>query len=213
MKPSRIIAKDQAERANRFDFPSVDPTAADALRGAAKGSAHQLTAGQLDELQKQAREEAAKRGFDEGLAAGKAEIASRVARLESIAAAFSQPFRALEQAVEEEIVSLAVTLASHLVRREIERDPAVLHAAVHDCMAVLSANVRDVTLYLNPQDAPLVREHLGGGAAPTFKIAVEPELARGDMRIASSSSLVDGSIEARCAEILAAARATSTEGE
>lgn len=212
MKPSRIIAKEQAERANRFDFPSVDPSAADALRGAGQGGVHQLTAGQLDELQKQAREEAAKRGFEEGLAAGRAEVASRVARLESLVAAFAQPFHALDEAVEEQIVGLAVTLAAHLVRREIDRDPAVLHAAVHDCMAALGANIRDVTLYLNPQDAPLVREHIAAGSGPAFKIAVEPELARGDMRIASSSSLVDGSIEARCAEILAAARVAEHVG-
>jgi flagellar biosynthesis/type III secretory pathway protein FliH len=40
---------------------------------------------------------------------------------------------------------------------------------------------------------------------------VDPELARGDMRVASSSSLVDGSLAARCAEIIAAARAASPE--
>lgn len=211
MKPSRIIGKEHAESANRFDFPSVDPTAADALRGAAKGSAHQLTAGQFDALQKQAHDEAAKRGFEEGLAAGKAEVAARVARLEAIAAAFAQPFQALEQSVEDEIVGLAITLASHLVRREIERDPAVLHAAVHDCMEVLGTNVRDVTLYLNSQDAALVREHVKVATGPAFTLAVDPEIARGDMRIASSSSLVDGSLAARCAEIVAAARAATSE--
>lgn len=213
MKPSRIIGKELAESANRFDFPSVDPSAADALRGAAKGSAHQLTAGQFDVLQRQAQEEAAKRGYEEGLAAGKADVAARIARLEAITAAFAQPFRALEQSVEDEILELAVTLASHLVRREIERDPAVLHAAVHDCMAVLASNVRDVTLYLNSQDAVVVREHLKAAAGPTFTLAVDPELARGDMRVASSSSLVDGSLAARCAEIIAAARAASPEAE
>lgn len=213
MKPSRIIGKENAESANRFDFPSVDPTAADALRGAAKGSAHQLTAGQLDLLQKQAHEEAAKRGYEEGLAAGKTELAARVARLDTIVAAFGQPFRTLEQSVEDEIVALAITLASHLVRREIERDPALLHAAVHDCMAVLGASVRDVTLSLNPQDAAFVREHLKSATGPAFTLAIDPELARGDMRIASSSSLVDGSLAARCAEIIAAARAATPESE
>jgi flagellar assembly protein FliH len=213
MKPSRIIGKEHAESANRFDFPSVDPTAADALRGAGKGSAHQLTAGQLDVLQKQAHDEAAKRGFEEGLAAGRAEVAARVARLDALATAFAQPFQALEQSVEDEIVALAITLASHLVRREIERDPAVLHAAVHDCMAALGVNVRDVTLYLNPQDAVLVREHLKTATGPAFALAVDTEVARGDMRIVSSSSLVDGSLAARCAEILAVARTASSESE
>jgi flagellar biosynthesis/type III secretory pathway protein FliH len=77
---SRIIGKEQAGEIDRWDVPSVDASAADALRGAHKGSAHLLTAGQLDALQQQVHDEAFKRGFDEGLAAGKAELASRVAR-------------------------------------------------------------------------------------------------------------------------------------
>lgn len=202
MRRSRIIGKDQAGGAASFDFPAVDPTAADALRGAAKGGAHLLTAGQLDALQRQVQDEARQRGFEEGLAAGKTEIA----RLTALVTACAQPFQALEQAVEEEIVALAVQLACHLVRREIERDPAVLQAAIHDCLAVLAPSVRDVTLYLNPVDAALVRGQLQSPDEFKFKLGTDAALARGDLRVASSSSLVDGTLAARCAEIIAATR-------
>ena len=207
---SRIIGKDQAGGAASFDFPPVDPTAADALRGAAKGSAHLLTAGQLDTLQRQAQEEARQRGFEEGLAAGKTELASRIARLTALGQSFAQPFQALEQAVEEEIVALAVQLACHLVRREIERDASALQAAVHDCLAVLAPTVRDVTLYMNAEDAALFRGQLPAQADLKFKLAADPSLARGDLRVASASSLVDGSLIARCTEIIAATRTRAT---
>jgi flagellar assembly protein FliH len=210
---SRIIGKDQAAGAASFDFPPVDPTAADALRGAAKGSAHLLTAGQLDALTRQAQDEARQRGFDEGLAAGKAELVARIARLSALGQAFAQPFQALEQAVEEEIVALAVQLACHLVRREIERDPAVLQAAVHDCLAVLSPTVRDVTLYLSTEDMALFRGQLPAQADLKFKLATDAALARGDLRVASSSSLVDGTLAARCAEIIAATRVRAPMAE
>ncbi|HVY64333.1 MAG TPA: FliH/SctL family protein [Gammaproteobacteria bacterium] len=206
MSRSRIIGAEQAVGAASFDFPAVDQSAADALRGAAKGSAHMLTAGQVDVLQRQAQEEARQRGFEEGLAAGKAEFASRVARLTALGAAFAQPFQTLEESVEEEIVALAVQLACHLVRREIERDPAVLQAAVHDGLAALAPSVRDVTLYLHPDDAALFRSHAPAQTDFKFKLATDASLARGDLRIASATSLVDGSLAARCAEILAAVR-------
>jgi flagellar biosynthesis/type III secretory pathway protein FliH len=45
-----------------------------------------------------------------------------------------------------------------------------------------------------------------GGAEQRFKIASDPELGRGDIRLTSGSSLVDGTIKARCAEMVAAAR-------
>lgn len=202
----RIIDKGDAASANRWDFPPVDASAADALRGAAKGNAHLLTAGQLDALQKQVHEEAYKRGYEEGLRAGQAELAARTARLAQMAEAFAQPLQNLDRAVEDELVNLAITLASHLVRREIERDPEVLHAAVRDCFAALSSTVRDVTLNMNPEDAALLRAHSAPSGDLRFTIADDASLARGDLRIASGSSLVDGTLAARCAEIIAAAR-------
>jgi flagellar assembly protein FliH len=203
---SRVIDKSAAATAGRWNVPSVDHTAADALRGAAKTGAHLLTAGQLDALERQVKEEARQRGYEEGLAAGKAEAAARIARLEALIAAFTHPFQGLEQSVEDEIVGLAVQLARHLVGREVEHDPAVLHAAVADCLSVLAANVRDITLYFHPDDAALVRSHWPAGAEQRFKIEADADLGRGDMRLTSGSSLVDGRIAARCAQIVAAAR-------
>jgi flagellar assembly protein FliH len=204
---SRVIDKSAAPKAGRWDFPAVDATPVDALRGAAKTGAHLLTAGQLEALERQVKDEARQRGYEEGLAAGKAEAATRLAKLDALISAFAHPFQGLEQAVEDEIVSLAVKLARHLVRREIEHDPAVLHAAIADCLAVLATGVRDVTLYFHPDDAALVRGQLAGGAEQRYKIEADPALARGDLRLVSGSSLVDGTIAARCAEIVAAARA------
>jgi len=204
---SRIIDKEQAGAADRWDVPSVDASAADALRGASKGSAHLLTAGQLDALQKQVHDEAYRRGFDEGLAAGKAELASRVARLAALAESFSQPFQNLESGIEDELVNLSVELASHLVRHEIAHDPAQLHAAINDCLGVLAGSVREVTLHLHPDDAALVRADIKAGTETRFALAEDAALQRGDLRITSGSALVDGRLSARCAEIIAAARA------
>jgi flagellar assembly protein FliH len=203
---SRIIDKDRAGSLDRWDVPAVDSSAADALRGAQNAGAHVLTAGQLDALQRQAHGEAHKRGFDEGLAAGQAELAARSAQLAALAEAFAQPFQNLERSIEDELVSLAIELASHLVRREVERDPALLHAAIGDCLGVLASSVRDVTLYLHPDDAALVRAAPPAAGNVRVTIAEDAALQRGDLRVASATTLVDGTLRARCAEIIAAAR-------
>jgi flagellar assembly protein FliH len=204
---SRIIDKEQIGSLDRWDVPAVDSSAADALRGAQNAGAHLLTAGQLDALQKQAHEEAFRKGFEEGLAAGKAELAARSARLTALAESFALPFQNLERSIEDEVVNLAIELASHLVRHEVAHDPALLHAAIGDCLGVLASSVRDVTLYLCPDDAALVRAAppVSGNARVT--IAEDAALQRGDLRVASASALVDGTLRARCAEMIAAARA------
>ena len=94
---SRVIDKSAALDAGRWDFPAVDATAADALRGASKTGAHLLTANQLETLERQVKDEARQRGYEEGLAAGKAEAAARATRLDGLISAFTHPFQALEQ--------------------------------------------------------------------------------------------------------------------
>ena len=212
MRRSRVIGKDEAAAAGRWEYPSVDATAIDALRGAAKSGAHMLTAGQLEGLQSQVKEEARRRGYEEGLAAGKSELAARLARLDALADAFVHPYQGLERAVEDKVVGLAIELARHLVRHEIEADTKLLQAAIADCLAALSADVRDVRIYFHPDDAALLRSELAG-AERRFQIASDPTLRRGDLRVTSLTSLVDGSITARCREIIAAARADAPRRE
>jgi flagellar assembly protein FliH len=200
---ARVIDQTEAGSVAKWDFPPVDASPAAELRGAHLGGAHLLTAGQLEDLQKQVHEEAQKRGFAEGLAAGKAEISAAVARLAGIGAALAQPLASVDRAVEEELVRLGVALACHLVRREIEHDPQLLQAVVHDCLAVLPSSARDVAIYMNPADAALVTQELGQGEA-RFKIAPDPNLKRGDARVTSASSDVDGRLETRIALLLGA---------
>jgi flagellar assembly protein FliH len=211
MVRSRIIDRADASEVDRWHSPSVDGSAAEALRGAGLSSAHLLTAGQLDQLQKQVHQEAYARGFDEGIAAGNQEASSRAARLAALAEALAQPLQNVDRAVEDEIVALAVALASHLVRRGIDHDPALLRDAVHDCLAVLPSSARDVTLFLHPSDAVLLRTHLTNAGEQRFKLAEDPNLARGDLRVTSASTQIDGRLEARLMQMLAVAKSGPPE--
>ena len=60
---SRVIDKNAAAAVGRWAIPAVDDTAADALRGAARTGAHMLTAGQLESLERQVKEEARQKGY------------------------------------------------------------------------------------------------------------------------------------------------------
>jgi flagellar assembly protein FliH len=82
----------------------------------------------------------------------------------------------------------------------------LLHGAIHDCLGVLASAVRDVTLYLNPEDAALVRTAQPAAGNVRVAIADDAALQRGDLRVASASTLVDGTVRTRCAELIAAAR-------
>jgi flagellar assembly protein FliH len=202
---TRIIRGDAALEASRWDAPAVDASAAAELKGAAGRSAHLLTARQLDELQRQVHKEAHDRGYAQGLAEGRAELGKRAARLEGLIEALGFPFHDLDQAVAEELAELAIALASHLVRREIAAHAAELAQTVRDCIETLPIAARDVTVHMHPDDVALVSGELGDNPERAWRLEPDRNLARGDLRVQSPTSQIDGRLETRMREIISAA--------
>ena len=200
---SRIPDDDDADEVTRWDYPAIDESAAQELEGAHGRSAHLLTARQVGALQNQAHEEADKRGYGEGLAAGHAEVSSRVARLDRLATALARPLQELDHLVEKELMELAAALARQILHRELEHDPGQIINAVQDCLDVLPNSAREVTLHLSPQDVGLVMEHLGSDAERPWRVEEDSALAPGSLRISSDSSQIDGRVHTRLKEIIA----------
>jgi flagellar assembly protein FliH len=188
----------------RWEAPSVDGSAADSLRGVLDHSAHLLGADKLAELQNRVREEARQEGFRQGVAEGRAEVAARVARLERLLEHLARPLQQLDDVVEQELLALVQAVARHVLRREIRTDPQQIIGAVRDALAVMPASARDVRVQLNPADAALLGEHLSAGEHG-FRIEEDPTLELGSCRVLSEQSYVDGRVEARLGQILAAA--------
>lgn len=194
---ARIIEKDLAGAVDAFSFPSV--------RDARLATAALATPAQLQELERHAREAAEREGREQGLAAGRAEIAERVRRLVAIADALARPLEDLDREVERQLIALATVLASHVLRRELARDALPTVDAVRQCIGALPSATREVVLHLHPDDAAAVVEQLEPQGARAWKIVRDPELERGDVTVESASSRIDGRLEARLKEIVAAA--------
>jgi flagellar assembly protein FliH len=207
---TKIITGTGPDEVDRWDAPSVDASAAAALGGARGSQAHLLTARQLDELQRHVQEEAHARGFAQGLEEGRAELARRAAQLDALLASLAHPFQELDAAVEEELATVAIALASHIVRRELECDAGLMPTTVRDCLAVLPHGSRELTLHLHPADAVLVRDALSTDDARGWRLEEDAGLERGDLRVVSRSTQVDGRLETRLREIVAAAQAGET---
>jgi flagellar assembly protein FliH len=201
----KTISGADAAAIDRWNAPAVDRSVAEELKGARGSAAHLLTARQLDDLQRQVQDEAYKRGFEQGLADGQKEAAARAARLSALLDALVYPFRELDRAVESELAGLAVMLASRLIRRELDQDGEHMAATVRECLSVLPIGTRNVTVYLNPADADLLGTIAGASGERAWSLANDPALNRGDLRVSSDSSQVDGRLETRLKEIIFAA--------
>jgi flagellar assembly protein FliH len=169
-----------------------------------KASAPNLrTLRQLEDVEQRAREDGYAAGLAEGRAAAKSEIAAQVARIEAIVAALAAPFQNLDAAVESELVLLATTAATRIVRHELVLAPERILGAVQGALAALPAYARNVKLFLAPDDAALVREHLAPGASGhAWDIVEDATLTRGGCRVMADTSQVDATLETRLATII-----------
>ena len=157
-----------------------------------------LTAGRLEDLQRQAWDEAYKKGYDEGLAAGAEEIAARSRRFEELLKALSKPFDRLDEKVEKELVELAIAITKQLFRREIRVNPSHVIGVVREAIRLLPVASRNVQVHLHPDDAALVRETLSPAEhEPAWTIVEDPLIEKGGCNVTTDNSRIDATNESR----------------
>jgi flagellar assembly protein FliH len=149
------------------------------------------------------REEGAQAARDEQSALAR----ERLDRLEALLRALAEPLAQLDEKIEQELVALAMAVAQQLVRREIGVNPGQIVAVVRDAVSALPANARQITLYVHPDDATLLREAfaLDGDSAPHWRLLEDPLLSRGGCRVLAEQSSIDATVEKRLGQVIAAA--------
>lgn len=202
---------------SRYELPSISGMPVQARRAG-------KTVQELEDVEQRAYEEAFAKGRAEGLAAGEREmrpqiqqLQARIDRLDSIIGLLARPLQEMDSAVEDQLVQLALTVARHLVRRELRIDPSQVIAVVRETVALLPASTRDVRVHLHPEDAAVVREKL---AEPTgervWTIVEDPVMSRGGCRVTTDTAQIDARLETRIGTVVSALlgdeRVTSIRG-
>ena len=203
---SKLVPKDEAGEFRPWSPPSMD--AGVPATASAAPSGLMLTASQIEELQKQAYDEAYQVGLEEGRAAGRDELQNRIRQFEQLMSTLGQPLRDLDDQVEQELVSLVIALVRQMVRRELRADPGQVVAVVREAMAVLPAASQRVSVHLHPEDAALVRETLSLSLSEeerSWTVVEDPIQSRGGCRVITEHSQVDASVESRLAQVIASA--------
>jgi len=161
--------------------------------------------------ERQAHDEAFAQGRAEGAAAGRAEfearnaeLAQRVQRLDAMMSVLSKPLAELDAQVERQLVTLSLTIARHLVRRELRVDPTQVIAIIRETVALLPASARNVRVHLHPEDAALVREVLSAPQSErAWSVIEDPVTSRGGCRVTTDTAQIDARLETRLGEVIA----------
>lgn len=203
---SRVFSADETADCRAWQAPVVVGNAAAAPARTAPGpAAAQPSPEEIEEIRRRAREEGIEAGRREGREQGRAEVQAQAARLRAVLDALEAPLNELDDAVVDSLTELALTIARHLVRREIHAEPGEIVAVVRQAAAELPVATRRVRVVLAPADASIVRAALGGDEVEDarWEIIEDPSVQRGGCRIESEHSRIDATVERRLAAIVA----------
>ncbi|MFM1892320.1 MAG: flagellar assembly protein FliH [Pseudomonadota bacterium] len=217
------IIRGSAQQVREWRPPEMGERAAPS--SAAAGGALP-TAAQLEELQRQARDEGFEQGRREGqeygrregLEEGRVALLEQLNRFEALMEALDRPFAQLDDQVERDIVTLVISMVRQLVRREIKMDPGQVVGVVREALAVLPVASRNIRVLLHPEDAALVRGiYSMGDTEQKWEIVEDPVVQRGGCKVLTETSRVDATLESRLntliAPLLAGERTDDTEQE
>lgn len=194
---AQTLARGAQGPVERWQVPEVG--------AAARPRAVPATVRHLEGLEAQAREEGFARGLSEGRKAAEDELAGKVRMLDGLIRALAAPLEDVDAEVEAELAQLAMAVARQLVRRELRTSPAEVIGAVRQALRALPAHARKVKVSVHPEDAALIRAHLGLGAGEhAWDLVEDSMIGRGGCLVSSEHSRVDARVESRLAAIAAA---------
>lgn len=147
------------------------------------------------------REQARKEGFDAGYAEGREAAMAEAQRLAVTVKKLDAAFEGIEGQVADELLALAVEIGRQVVRGEITARPESLLDVVREALAQLPH--QHAAVFLNPDDASLVRSYIGDQLGHAgHRINEDPQLKRGDCVVESGSSQVDATVATRWRRII-----------
>lgn len=159
---------------------------------------------ELQRVREQAYQEGFTKGQQDGLASGQQQTEQIVQTLTTTLNALSTPLQHVDEKLEDELVNLSVSIAKQIVRRELKTDPGQIVAVVKESLSVIPSSAQNVRVYLNPEDAELVRKIIPvNGSDSKWNITDEPVLSRGSCKVETDATIVDATFESRIATIAA----------
>lgn len=198
MSRTRLISEDEVTEFQNWSAPDVDSDT--------NGFSGLLTAERIEEIQKEAYDEAyqkgKKEGFEQAYQQAQIRFNEQASRIDSILNVLSDPINEFDNQLEESLIDLALIIARQLIRRELKTEPGEIIAVVREAMDALPMNQQMVKIYLHCDDAKLVREVLMLDTDNSrWQLNEEPTLARGDCRIETGDSRIDATVESRLTAI------------
>ncbi len=147
--------------------------------------------------------EAQASGYAAGLEEGRAEARAEAARIAALHDHLRSQLQEMDQVISEQLLAVAIEIAGQVLRKSLRVKPELLLPAVREAITTLPLHHGHPTLFLNPDDASLIRQHMGDQLNHNgWRIFEDVTIDRGGCRIESGASEVDATLQTRWRRVL-----------
>ncbi len=148
--------------------------------------------------------EAHQQGYDAGYAEG---VAATRAGVENINGVMNNLLQSLDvfddQRIADQLLATAVEFANQMMRQSLHIKPELLLPVVKEAIATLHPHQGHPALFTHPDDAALIRTHLGEQLAHNnWRIIDDDTLTPGGCRVELGASEVDATVETRWRRVI-----------
>lgn len=198
---SAAIPKEQMSAYQRWEMASFDDANNNESIRRKQAEADEA-ARTVNEILKQVRQEAYEEGFKigygDGLQQAQVQLESERTQLLQMAQSFQQALAFQDSQVAESVLSLALDLAKAMIKTKLQADPQAVLPVVLDAMHYLPQVRQPARLIVHPDDAQVLRTHIGETLKEQgWQIVEELQVERGGCLVETADNQIDASNEVR----------------
>ncbi|MBE2258493.1 MAG: flagellar assembly protein FliH [Candidatus Accumulibacter sp.] len=157
------------------------------------------TAEAIETMHREAHEAGYAAGYQEGIAAAQSSAEAISTLMDNL----QQALAGIDQTVAEQLLALAIEVASQVLRQSLKVQPELLLPVVREAVTTLHPHHGQPLLFIHPVDAALVRGQLGDQLAHVnWRIVEDATLTPGGCRVELGASEVDASLETRWRRVI-----------
>ncbi len=148
--------------------------------------------------------EAHQQGYAAGHAEGVAATRAGVENINGVMNNLQQSLTAFDdQRIADQLLATAVEIANQMMRQSLRIKPELLLPIVKEAIATLHPHQGHPALFTHPDDAALIRSHLGEQLAHNnWRIIEDDTLTPGGCRVELGASEVDATVETRWRRVI-----------
>lgn len=156
------------------------------------------TAQKLDDIETAAYQDGFQRGQAEGFAAGQKTALVQAQRLQALIEHMARPLAHLDEETEQTLVDFASAIARRILGEELSVAPERVIAMMRETLGGLPPLARSVRVSVHPDDVALLRDQVRPShEVKEFEVVADATLKRGDCRVFTESSQIDGRLDER----------------